>query len=163
MKVRDNYVLLLLLVCSAIFLINLDAIFVNIMEARNFITAREMINFDHWIFTTMNNEARYEKPPLPTWMTAISMFILGMKSLFALRLPAAIMGILSVFAVFKITEKLTANSSLSFTTGLVAATSFYILLSGRDGQWDIFTHSFMLWAVYCLIGFSERKKSGETR
>lgn len=158
MKVRDNYVLLLLLVCSAIFLINLDAIFVNIMEARNFITAREMINFDHWIFTTMNNEARYEKPPLPTWMTAISMLILGMKSLFALRLPAAIMGILSVFAVFKITEKLTANSRLSFTTGLVAATSFYILLSGRDGQWDIFTHSFMLWAVYCLIGFFRKEK-----
>lgn len=152
MKLKDNYQLLLLLVTATIFLVNLDAIYVNIMEARNFITAREMINLDHWIFTTMNNEPRYEKPPLPTWMTAISMIIFGMKSLFALRLPAAIMGILSVFATYKITEKLTGNLKLSFLVGLIATTSFYILLSGRDGQWDIFTHSFMLWAIYFLVG-----------
>ncbi len=158
MRLKDNYQLLLLVVTSTIFLVNLDAIFVNIMEARNFITAREMINLDHWIFTTMNNEPRYEKPPLPTWMTAISMLVFGMKNLFALRLPAAIMGILAVFATFKITEKLTENLKLSFLIGLVATTSFYILLSGRDGQWDIFTHSFMLWAIYCIISFCRNEK-----
>ncbi len=148
MKLKDNYLLLLVLVCLAIFFVNLDAIFVNIMEARNFTTAREMINLDNWIFTTLNNEPRYEKPPLPTWMTAISMFLFGMKSLFALRLPAAIMGTLTVIFIYKLGLKFTLSRKYAFISGLIAATSFYILYSGRDGQWDIHTHSWMIMAIY---------------
>ena len=148
MKLKDNYLLLLVLVCIAIFFVNLDAIYVNIMEARNFITAREMINLDHWIFTTLNDEPRYEKPPLPTWMTAISMLIFGMKSLFALRLPAAIMGTFTVVFIYKLGLKFSQNRKYAFLSGLIAVTSFYILYSGRDGQWDIHTHSWMIMAIY---------------
>lgn len=148
MKLKDNYLLLLVLVCLAIFFVNLDAIYVNIMEARNFVTAREMINLDHWIFTTLNDQPRYEKPPLPTWMTAISMLLFGMKSLFALRLPAAIMGTLTVIFIYKLGLKFTAQRKYAFISGLIAATSFYILYSGRDGQWDIHTHSYMIMAIY---------------
>lgn len=120
------------------------------MEARNFITAREMLSMDHWIFTSMNNEPRYEKPPLPTWITAISMFLFGAKSLFALRLPAAIMGTLTVIFIYKTGAKITRNRKYAFLAGLVAVTSFYILYSGRDGQWDIFTHGFMIMAIYFM-------------
>ncbi|AVR46245.1 hypothetical protein C7S20_13785 [Christiangramia fulva] len=151
MKLKDNYLLLLVLVCFAIFFVNLDAIYVNIMEARNFITAREMVTMNHWIFTTINGEPRYEKPPLPTWLTAISMMLFGMKSLFALRLPAAIMGSLLVVYLYKISLRLTAHRKFSFVAGLIGATSFYILLSGRDGQWDIFTHAFMTMGIYLLL------------
>lgn len=158
MKLKDNYLLLLFLVCIAIFFVNLDAIYVNIMEARNFVTAREMVNMNHWIFTTINGEPRYEKPPLPTWLTAISMMIFGMKSLFALRLPAAIMGTLTVIYIYKISLRLTAQRKFSFVAGLIAATSFYILLSGRDGQWDIFTHAFMTMAIYLLLQVFDNDK-----
>ncbi|NND50776.1 MAG: glycosyltransferase, partial [Flavobacteriaceae bacterium] len=41
---------------------------VTIMEARNFITAREMLSDDNWVLTTMNGEPRYQKPPFPSWM-----------------------------------------------------------------------------------------------
>ncbi len=150
MKLKDNYLLLLLLVCGAIFFVNLDALTVNIMEARNFVTAREMINLDHWIFTTLNDEPRYEKPPLPTWMTAISMLLFGMKSLFALRLPAAIMGTLTVIFIYKLSLKISAKRKYAFISGLIAATSFYILYSGRDGQWDIHTHAYMIMAIYSM-------------
>ena len=150
MKLKDNYLLLLILVCIAIFFVNLDAIYVNIMEARNFTTAREMINLDHWIFTTLNDEPRYEKPPLPTWLTAISMMLFGMKSLFVLRLPAAIMGTLTVVFIYKLGLKITAQRKFSFIAGLIASTSFYILYSGRDGQWDIHTHAWMVMAIYGL-------------
>ncbi|GAA4323951.1 glycosyltransferase family 39 protein [Pontixanthobacter gangjinensis] len=148
MKLKDNYLLLLVLVCIAIFFVNLDAIYVNIMEARNFVTAREMINLNHWIFTTLNDEPRYEKPPLPTWMTAVSMLIFGMKSLFALRLPAAIMGTLTVIFIYKLGLKFSENRKYAFLSGLTGATSFYILYSGRDGQWDIHTHAYMIMAIY---------------
>ncbi|MDX1543480.1 MAG: glycosyltransferase family 39 protein [Christiangramia sp.] len=150
MKLKDNYLLLLILVCIAIFFVNLDAINVNIMEARNFAEAREMITLDNWIFTTLNNEPRYEKPPLPTWLTAISMMLFGMKSLFALRLPAAIMGTLTVVFIYKLGLKFTAHRKFAFISGLIASTSFYILYSGRDGQWDIHTHAWMIMAIYGL-------------
>ena len=150
MKLKDNYLHLLILICIAIFFVNLDVLPVNIMEARNFITAREMIDFNHWIFTTINSQPRYEKPPLPTWLTAISMYFLGMKSLFALRLPAAIMGSLTVIFIYKIGFKLSAHRKFAFISGLIAATSFYILYSGRDGQWDIHTHAWMVMAIYVI-------------
>src|SRR5690606_32446145 len=39
---------------------------------------------------------------------------------------------------------------------LIAVTSFHIILSGRDGQWDIFTHGFMLVSILFIIKlFSE--------
>lgn len=30
-----------------------------------------MITENHWLLTTMNGEARYEKPPFPSWIGAI--------------------------------------------------------------------------------------------
>jgi 4-amino-4-deoxy-L-arabinose transferase-like glycosyltransferase len=127
-----------------------DVLPVNIMEARNFITAREMIVDGNWIFTSINGLPRYEKPPLPTWMTAISMLSLGMKSLFALRLPAALMGTLVVFMTYFFCLKLTSQKIFAFIAALISASSFYIIMSGRDGQWDIFTHAFMLVSIYFL-------------
>ena len=62
-------------------IVNLGVPEVTIMEARNFITAREMIQDNNWLLTTMNGEPRYQKPPLPTWLTAISGLIFGVNSL----------------------------------------------------------------------------------
>ena len=157
MKEKNRYLPVLLLACVVIFFVNLDAIFVNIMEARNFVTAREMIDFDHWIFTTLNNEPRYEKPPLPTWLTALSMLLFDSESLLVLRLPAAILGSLTVFMVYKMAQRITRSERYALISGLIAVTSFYILYSGRDGQWDIHTHGFMLAGIYFMYRFLENK------
>ncbi len=69
---NKSYVLILALICLAIFFPHLKIAEVNIMEARNFITAREMLQYDNWLHTTMNLLPRYEKPPLPTWLTALA-------------------------------------------------------------------------------------------
>lgn len=66
---------------------NLHVMDVTIMEARNFISAREMVQDGHWLLTTMNGEARYQKPPMPTWITAVSGSLFGISSVYALRLP----------------------------------------------------------------------------
>ena len=81
MKVERIHIILLILVCFVIFFVNLDAIFVNIMEARNFTTAREMLHDGNWLLTTLNGEPRYQKPPLPTWLTAISGAVFGLKNI----------------------------------------------------------------------------------
>lgn len=153
MKVYKNYLLLLLLSCAAIFFVNLDSLPVNIMEARNFITAREMLHDGNWLLTTINGEPRYQKPPLPTWLTAFSAAIFGIKSIWALRLPAAIMTLILVLISYKFAKKLTSEKTYAFISSLIMATSFYIVASARDGQWDIYTHGFMVVCIYLLYLF----------
>jgi len=157
--IKNNYIFLLVLVCIAIFFVNLDALYVNIMEARNFTTAREMLNDGNWLLTTLNGEARYEKPPLPTWLTAFSAAIFGLKSLAAMRLPAALVTLLLILFTYRFSEKITKNKNYAFISSLILATSFYIVASGRDGQWDIFTHGFMMVSIYHLyLLFSQNEK-----
>ena len=153
MKFERNYLLLLLLTCAAIFFVNLNSLPLNIIEARNFITAREMLNDGHWLLTTINGEPRYQKPPLPTWLTAFSAAIFGIKSIWALRLPAAIMTLFLVLFSYKLAKKLTSEKLYAFISSLIMATSFYIVASARDGQWDIYTHGFMAICIYLLYLF----------
>src|SRR5690606_29707398 len=153
MKIEKNYKLLLLLTCAAIFFVNLDSLPVNIMEARNFITAREMLHDGNWLLTTINGEPRYQQPPLPTWLTAFSAAIFGIKSVWALRLPAAIMTLFLVLFSYKLAKKLTSEKLYAFISSLIMATSFYIVASARDGQWDIYTHGFMVVCIYLLYLF----------
>ncbi|NNJ81202.1 MAG: hypothetical protein HKP11_03310, partial [Flavobacteriaceae bacterium] len=91
---RKNHLLLLVIACIAIFFVNLDALYVNIMEARNFTSAREMLDDGNWLLTTLNGEPRFQKPPLPSWLTAFSGAIFGLQSIAALRMPAALMGLI---------------------------------------------------------------------
>ncbi|MCF4102091.1 glycosyltransferase family 39 protein [Gillisia sp. M10.2A] len=154
---KNNAIYLLVGLGILIFQVNLDALFVNIMEARNFVSAREMITYNNWIFTTLNELPRYEKPPLPTWLSAISAAVFGIKSVFAYRLPAALTAIFLSFVFYKVQLRLHLNKSLAFMGSLILITSFYILFSGRDGQWDIFTHSFMLGSCYFLLKLIDSK------
>lgn len=142
--------LALILICIGIFFANLDAVFINIMEARNFTTAREMVQEDHWVLTTLNGEPRYQKPPLPTWLTAISGMLFGFKSLAALRLPAALAALLLVLFSYRLGTLFANDRKYALLASLILATSFYIIFSGRNGQWDIFTHGFMMGCIYML-------------
>src|SRR5690606_718323 len=141
---------IIILVCLGIYFCNLDVIYINIMEARNFVSAREMIYNGNWLFTTMNDAPRYEKPPLPTWLTALSAMLFGVHNLVALRLPAAVMSLILILAFYKFVLESYQNKKLAVYAALILATSFYIIFSGRNGQWDIFTHSFMVLSIYFL-------------
>ncbi|MCF6308053.1 MAG: glycosyltransferase family 39 protein [Flavobacteriaceae bacterium] len=158
--IKNNYTFWIIATCIAIFFVNLDALLINIMEARNFITAREMIQDGNWILTTLNGEPRYQKPPLPTWLTAFSAMTFGLKSLFALRLPAALVTVLLVVFFNKLAILFSENKKYAFISSLILLTSFYIVFAGRNGQWDIFTHGFMMVTIYQLYLFftSEEKK-----
>jgi 4-amino-4-deoxy-L-arabinose transferase-like glycosyltransferase len=147
-KLIHNYAFWLFVVACLMLFPHLDVIEVNIMEARNFITAREMTANNHWILTTINDLPRYEKPPLPTWITAIFGIIFGFESVYGLRIPVVLITLLLVFGVYKLSENLVLSKQQSFHNGLILITSFYIYFAGRDNQWDMYTHSFM---VICIL------------
>ncbi len=138
---------------------SIDSIPVSIMEARNFITAREMITDGNWILTTMNGEARYEKPPLPTWLTALSGLIFGLKSLIALRFPTIIFIALIGILTYMLSKKMLNDERHSFVNGLIVITSFYVIGITLEAPWDIFSHGFMLMGIYHLFLFFEKVKN----
>jgi len=150
MNNRNLHLFLLLLVTFIAFVVNNGAIEVNIMEARNLTTAREMLQKNNWLEPTMNGELRLEKPPLPTWIAAATMHFSGDENLSLLRLPAALAALLMVFFLFKLTTELTEDQLLPFLVAGTASTSFYILFLARDISWDIFCHSFMIGAIWLL-------------
>ena len=147
-KLTHNYTFWLLVIACLMLFPHLDVIETNIMESRNFITAREMVTHNHWILTTLNDLPRYEKPPLPTWITAIAGIIFGFNSFYGMRVPVALITLLLVFGFYRISEKIGLSKKQSFHNGLILITSFYIYFAGRDNQWDMYTHSFM---VICIL------------
>lgn len=159
-KTIEKYpVLSLTIVTLLMLLMHLDVPNITIMEARNFIASREMIQDNHWLLPTLNGEPRYEKPPLPTWLTAISGLLFGVNSLYALRLPAALMVLFSGIFCYYFSLKLTLSKSHSFRNSLVLVTSFYVIGILNEAPWDIFAHGFMLAGLYFLFSFFKENKS----
>ena len=139
---------LLLFLCLALFLLHLNYLFVDIMEARNFVTAREMVDDGNWLFTTMNGEPRYQKPPLPTWLSAFMGEIFGTQSVWALRFPAALSCVVLILFFFEFLKKETENRKLALIAGLVLATTYLVLFVGKRATWDIFCYSFTFIGIY---------------
>jgi len=159
---RWGRVLAVVIVCCFSFFVYLQAPGVSLMEARNFVAAREMAGGGSWLIPTMNGALRLAKPPLPTWAVATAMRVFHTTTnLFVLRLPAALMASLLIFFFWGLVRELTRpqESQLppdpdagrtAWLAALVLASSVLLLTTGRDGQWDIFANSFMLAALWWL-------------
>lgn len=131
----------------------------GIMEMRNFITAREMVLYNNWIITTMNGNFRFEKPPLPTWITALFMKIFGTTSNeVILRLPVAILSVGLIFLAYYLVKSATNNHKLAFVTGLVLSTTFIIMKLGNENTWDMFGYTLIFgFSTFIFKGFKDGK------
>lgn len=148
---NPNLIFLVFFVFIAMLVANLAVIPTNIMEARNLVTAREMVQDGHWIFTTLNGLPRYEKPPLPTWITAIVGSIFGFEDFFWLRMPVVLITGLITFFCYKILNQFHLSKEQIVHSVLIGLTSFYVFFAGRDNNWDMYTHAFMMGAIFFLL------------
>ncbi|MBT8245477.1 MAG: glycosyltransferase [Winogradskyella sp.] len=155
--IEKHPVLSLLLFIILMFGFTIDAIPVSIMEGRNFISAREMLTDNNWILTTINGEPRYQKPPLPTWITAVFGYMFGIKNVLALRLPALLMIAVTGITTYFLSLQLTHDKIQSLISGFLVMTSFYVIGITIEGPWDIYAHGFILVALYQLLILLENK------
>jgi 4-amino-4-deoxy-L-arabinose transferase-like glycosyltransferase len=151
---------ILAILCLISFFSLLDAVDVDLMEARNFVTAREMVADHHWLIPTMNGEIRLAKPPLPTWLAAVSsMLAVSGGNLTLLRLPSALAACLLIVAILGLCRTMGREPQQGFLSAAMLATSLLAIDVGRTGTWDIFCHAFMavaLWALWTGV----RRKTG---
>lgn len=151
MKTYQQYLLILCL-CGLTFFAHLGEFEPDLMEARNYVTAREMLTDGNWISPTMNGEPRLEKPPFPTWITALSAkFGGGLDDPYTMRFPAAASATLLVFFFFGFCRELSKEKYLPLLGAAILATSLMIIQQGRTNSWDIHSHAFMLGSIWLLL------------
>ena len=151
MNFLSKYKFLIILLILLIYTLStFNLVEVGIMEARNFQSANEMINNKNWLFPTLNGEPRYQKPPLPTWLTALSVLIFNSKSIIFYRIPAIIFLLIISVTNYFFSLKIGFKKNESIINGLITLSSIYIIAIIFEAPWDIFTHGFMLIAIYYL-------------
>ncbi len=154
-----KYKLILLVISIFSFFTRLGVEDVGLMESRNFIAAREMIVNGNWLIPTLNGVYRFEKPPFPTWMTALIMKITGdIESTWILRLPAALLSVWLVFLMYRIIKRISNNNFLAFISAGITATNFMIMKEGVVNTWDIFSYGLMFASIVYLYEYLEDKK-----
>ena len=148
--VRSWQAFVIVLMSVFAFFINNEVITPDIMEARNIVTAREMVDDGHWLVPTMNGELRLEKPPLPTWLTAVAQMV-SPDNLALQRGMAGAAGVLLVI-FFYLTVKLVVDDRRhAFLSTAILMTCYNIVLMGRTATWDIYCHAFMMCGIYFLL------------
>lgn len=150
LKLTGVLIGVLLLVTAGVF-VHRDLLGVDIMEARNLITAREMIETGHWFLPTLHGEPRLAKPPLPTWLTAVAMQLGNAGSdtdLNVDRIPSALAGLLLAVSLFGLTRFWTKSTTAAAWSTAFLTTSYMFVLMARRNSWDIYCHAFMLAAIW---------------
>ena len=163
MKIKDiserKQLITLFIISLVSFFSNIWVREADIMEQRNFVTAREMVKNGEYLVTTLNGNLRFEKPPFPTWLTALVMKISGSHSdEWILRIPAALTGIVMVFLIYYLVKILTKDSTKAFLSGFVSATMFMLIKVSNENSWDIYTYVFAMGAIVLLLYGFEREK-----
>jgi len=147
---------IILVVCLFSFFINNQVIPADIMESRNLATAQEMVVYGNYLLPTLNGEPRLEKLPLPTWIAA-GIEQLTPANLVVQRYAAGLSATLMTMFLFLLVARLTRSRRAGLVASLVMATTVNVILMGRTATWDIYTHSFMLGAIYFMVVALEEK------
>jgi 4-amino-4-deoxy-L-arabinose transferase-like glycosyltransferase len=85
-------------------------------EALVGVTARNMLTSGNWVLPVFNGEPRLNKTPLSYWLVAAAGKAVGGVNDFALRLPSAVLAVLSAIAIFYF-----VTDQLGLRTGAISA------------------------------------------
>ncbi len=98
----------------------------------------------------------YDKPLLSYWLIVITSKIMGGLSTWALRIPAALSGVLAVWSIVRLGEVL-KNKSFGLLAGWMLLTSYYFIFWARTSSADMMNLAGSLFAVAWY--FSKRDKA----
>ncbi|MDN6280245.1 MAG: glycosyltransferase family 39 protein [Psychroflexus sp.] len=155
--INKHPLVFLILFCILAYGFNLTGLPISIMEARNFNVAKEMLTGGNWFLTTMNAVPRYEKPPLPSWIT--SAFIsFDLNSLFLYRIPTSLIAALGVIFIYFLTKVLSNRKQIALMSALILGTSFYYITIRFEAPSDTYTHVFMIGSLLFMAKAIKNKQ-----
>ena len=89
-----------------------------------------------WLTLHFNGAIIFDKPPLYYWFVALLSKIIGFNE-WAMRLPAACSGLLTVAVTYLFGRKLFNSDRAGFLAGLVTMTSFQFMVMSRIAELDV--------------------------
>lgn len=170
-KLRLNKILLLsLVIISSIFyLVNLGKLpLEDYDEATYAQVLKESVQKENYLsftpletmlltgFTYFGNNW-FEKPPLQFWLTAASAKVFGFNE-FALRLPSALFGILTVILVYLIVEETAKNKLAAFLAASLLILMPFFLSATKNFRMDVPVSAAILASFY-FFTLSLKKKA----
>jgi 4-amino-4-deoxy-L-arabinose transferase-like glycosyltransferase len=119
---------------------------------------KNMLNSGDWLTLHYNGATIFDKPPLYYWLAALLSKLIGFNE-WAMRLPAAVSGLLTVVTTYLLGRKF-HNERTGLLAGLIVMTAFQFLVQSRIAELDVVLTLFMTLAVYLFyLGYTtgERK------
>jgi len=154
-------VVLLLGLCFIVYFVNLGQWDLwNPDEPRYAQVSREMVNGGDWILMHRNGALYTDKPPLFFWLVALSSLLWQGFSPFAIRLPSALFGTLTVLLTFFIGKRL-YSSRTGFLSGLILATSVQFAYLSTRGNIDTTLTFFTTASILCFLRWYQHRPEGE--
>jgi len=154
-------VVLLLGLCFVVYFVNLGQWDLwSPDEPRYAQVSREMVNGGDWILMHRNGALYTDKPPLFFWLIALSSFLWQGFSPFAVRIPSALFGTLTVLLTFFIGKRL-YSSRTGFLAGLILATSVQFAFLSTRGNIDTTLTFFTTASILCFLRWYQHRKEGE--
>lgn len=101
-----------------------------------------------WITLHYNGAIIFDKPPLYYWLANICTYILGFNE-WAIRLPAAIFGVLTVIMTFLLGKEF-YNKKVGFLSAIIVMTAFQFLIQSRIAEIDVLLVFLMTASLYCF-------------
>ncbi|MBW8901927.1 MAG: glycosyltransferase family 39 protein, partial [Massilia sp.] len=127
-------------------------------EGRYAEMAREMFVSGDWITTRLNAIKYFEKPPLQTWMNALSFTLFGLGDWQA-RLWTGVAGLIGVGLTGLAAAKVFGQRA-GFYAALVLGSSFYWVACGQINSLDMGLSGMMTIAL-CALLIAQRDGAGE--
>lgn len=157
-KRKDVFVLIILSFFALISLVWIREI--DSAEAKNLISAREILQNSNWWSPTLNGHFYFENPPLPIWITAFVMMITRSQSEVVLRLPNMLCCIFTVLFLYRSMIKIKKDRLVAFLCSFVLLSTFMFIKLGAENTCDVYTYCFCFCsslALYTYIKYGEKK------
>ncbi len=117
---------------------------------------REMVLRNDFISSYINQEQRFDKPPLTNWLQYLSAKVFGWTE-FAMRLPSALAAILWMFFIYAFTKRNLGERPAFFAT-IVAVSSLQLTIVGKAALADSLLNASLAGAIFCLFEWINASK-----
>lgn len=130
----------------------------DMMELFNLVPIREAYRDGHWLLPTLGGLPRMKKPPLPVWIPAGLGVLFHTDSLWVLRLPSAILGVLTCWATYAIGNLMSRDRLLGLFSALALACMVVFIRQSRLASYDIYCTAFTTIGLWGLLHAIEKPR-----
>lgn len=147
---------LVLLVVLTVHVVRLGALPLRGEESRWTRVAVEMIETGDWIVPRQQHQPFLSRPPMGSWLIALSGKALGEFSPFAVRLPTVLATLLTALLVYGYAASLTGSRRAGLAAGVAYPTMGHVLQLGQLAESDSLFTAFIAGSLLCWHWSYER-------